>query len=191
MKFLKKNFKWIITIIVSIILASGISVYATNTYLSSKVSYTTSKNAEIENVEDALNDLYTKQLETKKFVAFFNSTFSNLTNSERQVDIVEYNSSIATSSNNILTISEPGSYTAYITVGHSPQNSQWTNIGKLYINNTKVAEIMHNYLTAQGTVRYNFTVNDGENKNVKYVVIGDTNLSNTAEFGSLIILKND
>ena len=60
MNFAKKNSRWIITIIVSIILASGISVYATTTYLASQINYTTEKNAEIENVEDALDELYTK-----------------------------------------------------------------------------------------------------------------------------------
>lgn len=55
MKFMKKNLKWIITIILIIIIASGISVYATATYLASQVTYKNGKT-----VEQALNDLYDK-----------------------------------------------------------------------------------------------------------------------------------
>ena len=49
---IKKNVKWIIAIIVGIVIASGISVYATSTYLASDVSYKSI------NVATALNDLY-------------------------------------------------------------------------------------------------------------------------------------
>ena len=63
MKFLKRNIKWIIAIIVGIVIASGISVYATSQYLASQVSYTTDENEKIENVADALDDLYRKSNE--------------------------------------------------------------------------------------------------------------------------------
>ena len=60
MNFVKKNIKLIVGIIIGAVLISGISVYATTTYLASQVNYTTNKNAEIKSVEQALNDLYTK-----------------------------------------------------------------------------------------------------------------------------------
>lgn len=53
MKFLKKNFKLIVGIIIGAILISGISVYATTTYLASQVTYKDGKT-----VEQALNNLY-------------------------------------------------------------------------------------------------------------------------------------
>ena len=48
----------IITIISLIIVVSGVSVYATATYMANQVGYTTDKNGKILTVEDALNDLY-------------------------------------------------------------------------------------------------------------------------------------
>ena len=59
MKFLKKNFKFIIILLVTIIVTSGISVYAT-TYLASNIGYTKAgKN--VNNVGEALDDLYNTQ----------------------------------------------------------------------------------------------------------------------------------
>lgn len=55
MKFLKNNLKVIIAFIIGLILAGGIVYAATS---ANQVIYTTTKNAEIQNVEDALNDLY-------------------------------------------------------------------------------------------------------------------------------------
>ena len=57
MKVLKNNLKTIIAFIIGAILTGGI-VYATVN--ASGVNYSTEKNAEIENVEQALNDLYNK-----------------------------------------------------------------------------------------------------------------------------------
>ena len=57
MNFVKKNLKWIITIIGVIIVTTGISVYATSTYLASQVEY--NKNGQAK-VSDALDDLYNK-----------------------------------------------------------------------------------------------------------------------------------
>ena len=58
MKFLKNNLKVIIAFIVGVILAGGIVYAATS---AKDVTYTTSKNGEIKNVEEALNDLYNKK----------------------------------------------------------------------------------------------------------------------------------
>ena len=56
MNTLKKNFKWIILVIILIIIASGISVYATSTYLATNVNYT--RNNTTKSVSDALDELY-------------------------------------------------------------------------------------------------------------------------------------
>ena len=58
MKFLKNNIKVVIAFILGLILAGGI-VYAATT--ARDVSYTTAKNENIKNVEEALNDLYSKR----------------------------------------------------------------------------------------------------------------------------------
>ena len=68
MNFVKKNIKWIIVIIVSIIIASSITVYATS-YLAKDITYKDGKN-----VEQALNELYgRKHIETGSI----NITFSH------------------------------------------------------------------------------------------------------------------
>lgn len=53
MEILKKNIKLIVLIIVLIIIVSGVSAYATSTYLAGQVKYTDTKT-----VEQALNELY-------------------------------------------------------------------------------------------------------------------------------------
>ena len=63
MGYLKKNIKWIILVIVLIIIASGISVYATTTYLANQVIYKDGKT-----VEEALNDLYNKIPKGEKII---------------------------------------------------------------------------------------------------------------------------
>ena len=59
MKFLKKNLKVIIAFILGFILAGGIA-YAAVSISAGDIDYTTSKNANIKNVGQALNDLYNK-----------------------------------------------------------------------------------------------------------------------------------
>ena len=62
MNFLKKNIRTIIGFIVGVILASGI-VYAAVS--ASEVSYTTNKNANVKNVSEALNDLYSMKTKSE------------------------------------------------------------------------------------------------------------------------------
>ena len=56
MKFIKNNLKSVIVFIVGVILASSITAYAYS-YFASDIKYTNDKT-----VEDALNDLYQKQI---------------------------------------------------------------------------------------------------------------------------------
>ena len=56
MKFLKRNIKLFVGIIIGVLIAGGI-VYAA-TINAREVDYTTSKNGEVSTVEQALNDLY-------------------------------------------------------------------------------------------------------------------------------------
>jgi len=58
MNFLRNNLKVIIGFLIGVILASGITVYATS-YLAKDISYT-KEGTNIKSVEDALNDLYKK-----------------------------------------------------------------------------------------------------------------------------------
>lgn len=56
---LKNKFKVILAILISIIFASGLSIYATYNYLASDVSYT--RDGETISVETALNELYERK----------------------------------------------------------------------------------------------------------------------------------
>lgn len=71
---LKKNVRLIVGFIIGVILTGGI-VYATTS--AREVVYTTEKNAEIKNVESALNDLYRKTTNENNQLKFINhSMFS-------------------------------------------------------------------------------------------------------------------
>ena len=67
MKFLKNNFKIIIAFVLGVILTGGI-VYAAVT--ASEIDYTTAKNSSVKNVEQALNDLYSKVNNTSESCEF-------------------------------------------------------------------------------------------------------------------------
>ena len=73
MNFVKKNIKLVVGIIIGAILISGISVYATSTYLASQVEY--NKNGQAK-VSDALDDLYNKSDTT---ITNLNNQISTLT----------------------------------------------------------------------------------------------------------------
>ena len=57
MKFLKKHIKIILIFVVSMLIVSMVSVYATYSYLAQDVSYTKSDGTEV-SVKDALDELY-------------------------------------------------------------------------------------------------------------------------------------
>ena len=60
-QFIKNNLKVFVIVVITAILFTGIGVYAANTYLAHDISYTPSnENFDVNNVEDALNELYDK-----------------------------------------------------------------------------------------------------------------------------------
>ena len=77
MKFLKNNLKVIIAFILGATVAGGIVYAATS---ASEVTYSTSKNAEIKNVEQALNDLYAKSTTYKKLDTITTANASDILN---------------------------------------------------------------------------------------------------------------
>lgn len=84
MEFIKKNTKLIITFILGIIVASGITAYATYNYFAKDINYTKSNGAEI-TVEQALNELY----EMKKDYIKPNGT-KTITEKSSQIDVSSY-----------------------------------------------------------------------------------------------------
>lgn len=76
MEFIKKNIKMIIGFIAGVILASGITVYATYTYLATDVSY--ERNGTEISVANALNDLY----DNKQDVSELNSLRTSINQSD-------------------------------------------------------------------------------------------------------------
>ncbi len=67
MKFVKKNIKLIIGLIIGIIMTSGISVYATYKYFASEVKYTDDKS-----VSQALDELYANKSDVSELNALKN-----------------------------------------------------------------------------------------------------------------------
>lgn len=65
-KFIKNNLKTILVACATAIICISGSVFATLQYQANSVSYTTAKNGNIKNVEEALNDLYNKKNNTIK-----------------------------------------------------------------------------------------------------------------------------
>lgn len=63
MKLLKSNLKLIIGFLIGVVITGGIVYAATS---ASQISYTTDKNADIKNVQEALNDLYKKDSSSRK-----------------------------------------------------------------------------------------------------------------------------
>ena len=78
MRYLKNNLKLIISFILGIILASGITVYATS-YLAKDITYTR-ENTNVKSVEDALNDLYRNKKETTNIDSFYFLVWSGVNN---------------------------------------------------------------------------------------------------------------
>ena len=76
MNFIKKNLKVVISFIIGVLLASGITVYATS-YLAKDISYSRD-GTEINNVQDALNDLYAKSKTNFNYdTIYYNAYYSN------------------------------------------------------------------------------------------------------------------
>lgn len=94
MNILKNNIKVIVSIIILILIFSGISVFATYNYIASDIKYTDNKT-----VTDALNDLYGKMSKNDKVVLSINQTVSLTTSYTSttspffyNTDILSYNS---------------------------------------------------------------------------------------------------
>lgn len=85
MKFIKKNIKIIVGFIVGVILASGITVYATYKYFATDVSYI--KDGTEISVEDALNELYANLNLELEFVISNSVTGTLTTNRTASVDL--------------------------------------------------------------------------------------------------------
>lgn len=71
-----KMLKIIIIIIVSIVLASGISVYATYSYFAKDISYKKTDGTEL-SVEEALNELYNKNSGNIEYIKFNSGVISS------------------------------------------------------------------------------------------------------------------
>lgn len=88
MRIVKKNIRWIILVIVLMIIVSGISVYATSTYLASQVTYKEGKT-----VEQALNDLYSKS-KNITYEIWGSGTFTNSTGGIAKTKIFSVNQGV-------------------------------------------------------------------------------------------------
>lgn len=83
---LKNKFKVILAILISIIFASGLSIYATYNYLASDVSYT--RDGETISVETALNELYErKSIQGILYVGCYTSAYDIKNNTSANITV--------------------------------------------------------------------------------------------------------
>ena len=115
MKFVKKNIKLIIGIIVGTLLVSGISVYATYTYFANEIKYTDDKS-----VADALNDLYSIKTENLSLKSQIEELQKKIEELQKKIEIVSYKENV---SNGTTINVEVGNY-VFVS---SPANSYATN----------------------------------------------------------------
>ena len=153
------------------------------------------ENEKVEELENKLED-YTnpgyREKSQNGLVAFYNTVFYNATTTERELEVVDFNEDYATKNNNTITIKEPGEYTAYITVGHSPYDNTFSSITKLYEDNVSNINVVMNYYHTEGTKPYKITVEEGKNVNIRGTIYSDGNFSQgtITIFGSIVIVKN-
>lgn len=112
MKFLNRKYRILILIIIVVILITGISVYATTTYLASQVTYKDGKS-----VEDALNELYNKE----------------------NIPINEIWSSVSTSINYEHILNEDGLYITGIICANKENNTATINTNSTVIDEKSLA----------------------------------------------------
>lgn len=110
MKFIKKNIKLIIEIIVGMVLISGVSVYAAYNYLASEVSYTKADGTKL-NVQEALTELY-------------------MSDNEKYPSINEIYYNVSPSVNYTYTINETGKYLVGIMEAHRNYTPTISTTGK-------------------------------------------------------------
>lgn len=150
------------------------------------------KIGELENkLEDYTNPGY-REKSKNGLVAFYNTVFYNATTTERELEVVDFNEDYATKNNNTITIKEPGEYTAYITVGHSPYDSTFTSRTNLYEDNVSNINVVMNYQQTEGTKPYKITVEEGKTIDIRGTIYSDGNFSQgtITIFGSIVIVKN-
>lgn len=92
-KFMKRNIKVIVAVIITTLIVGTGTVYATYSYLASNISFTpTDSSWEVTNVEDALNDLYDKTYDINfdDFVFTDSSSFSyRLPNRQTSIELTK------------------------------------------------------------------------------------------------------
>ena len=153
------------------------------------------ENEKVEELENKLED-YTnpgyREKSQNGLVAFYNTVFHNATTTERELEVVDFNENYATKNNNTITIKEPGEYTAYIAVGHSPYGDSFSSVTKLYEDNVSNINVVMNYKQTEGTKPYKITVEEGKTIDIRGTIYSDGNFSQgtITIFGSIVIVKN-
>lgn len=199
-RFIKNNIKVFFAILITTIIIGSVSVYATSQYFATQIGFTPSpenqgKGFTATNVEEALNQLYDKSARdpiTDGFVALFDESFHDASSAEREINIDSFNSQYATKNDNTLTITAPGTYTAYYTVGHSPVSNSYRTDGKLYLNNEAVEKAEQSYIYTSATLSKQFIVTKDAPIDVKYTIVTQVNIASgrVTTFGSVVIVKN-
>ena len=201
MNFVRKNLKWIITIIGVIIVTTGISVYATSTYLASQVEY--NKNGQAY-VSDALDDLYSKVPSGTESITA-NGTY-NIANKES----VNVNVTVAGTKTLLWTNSSPNNSFGKETVTLSSSMDNFSHLLIQYKSSTTSTEIYEDLFKISPYRLNNFSDGTGvyaigcwgadssiisrtfryvDSNNLRFGGAAKMNLSNTEDFTRLIPLN--
>lgn len=180
MKFFKNNFKLIIGIIIGMLFAGGVAYAVTS---ASDISYTR-QGTNINNVADALNDLYNKKSDEK----YIWKTWLEILN-DRAIQIqpssIDTDNMIAESTNTAYSIKAKAFNGAYLTGGYS-YTEAWlaaasTNnddyIGYNFNKPVMLYKMTLNYSSYESTGQYSFVL-EGKKENGTWEEIGNEYLIN-------------
>ena len=135
-----KNFKEkkgiIILLIIGVIVASSITVFAYS-YFANQVSYTTDKNSNVTNVSEALNDLYSKiNTNETKYYVIQNGKLNNKVSNLGTVSEGGYSCSVDYSNNDFIQLNQTGG------IGAKAYYPYWN----LIINSNNIREYSKAYI---------------------------------------------
>lgn len=178
MKILKNNVKLFIGIFIGI-LFSSVSVYAAYKYLAIDVTFTPSdSNWNVTNVEEALNDLYSKKIliEEPILVGSGNIGYSSAKTSVTRIPSTLHQSTYMSLNNNEFTVKKEGYYLITFAVGSNLNSNSrglgWNGYTYIYLNNAQKTYISQSWdmfktsyiiekLNADDTIYFGYRGNGG------------------------------
>ena len=143
----------IFLVLVTAIVFTGISVYATGQILASDVDYKDGKK-----VSQALDELYSKANNNTGYAALFNIS-RGISNNEEYIPVVYTNTNYVNTITDGIKIKKAGSYQLITTASHSA-NSNTTEV-RLYVNGEHIKTSRHS-IVAYDIINETLTLNEND-----------------------------